>query len=307
MAQATVLVLILALIFCCLPRHSARRGGNVVVLGTVTLLVSAGSLGLIPTGGAATAVPGGLAARTGAAGPLYRRFCVRCHGADGRGERGDRVPDFTQPAWQRKRSDAQLAAAILEGKGSAMPAFGGRLSKAQARALAAHVRAFAARASGKSRTATDFDAQFRRLQKEYDDLRKQLDELTAAAGGSEKSARAVLGPRGHVRPAGPLFRQLCQRCHGASGEGVREKGDEEVPDFRLKEWHQQRSDAQLLASILKGTYGAMPAFHRKIDEAEARGLVAFVRGFVAVRPNAVRPAATASDRFPPESVAAGGR
>ena len=57
------------------------------------------------------------------------------------------------------------------------------------------------------------------------------------------------------------------------------KGGEDVPNFRLPRWHHKRTDAQLLSSILKGTEGSMPAFRRQISEMEARGLVAYVRGF----------------------------
>jgi mono/diheme cytochrome c family protein len=311
----TALVFILALIVCSRRRVSARVGAITLVLGTVAVGASAGSLGVIPAGGVATAAPGGPTAQTGAAGPLYRRLCLRCHGADGKGERGAGVPDFSQPAWHKRRGDARLAAAILEGKGSAMPAFAGRLSKAQARALVAHLRAFAPALSGSSGNSgnfvaaangADFDAQLRQLQREFEELRQQFRELTTGESGAEKPSTGAatrddtrpvsLSPR----PSGRLFRQLCQRCHGASGEGIRDKGDGDLPDFRRREWHRQHSDAELLASILKGTDGSMPAFGHRISEAEARGLVTHVRGFAVAGPQERRPAEDS-----PESAAAG--
>jgi hypothetical protein len=46
---------------------------------------------------------------------LYNRYCIRCHGVDGRGvwDIPD-VPDFTNAHWQATRSDGQLTRAILE-------------------------------------------------------------------------------------------------------------------------------------------------------------------------------------------------
>jgi mono/diheme cytochrome c family protein len=47
---------------------------------------------------------------------LYNRYCIRCHGLDGRGVWDiPKVPDFTDKGWQASRSDAQMVRAILEG------------------------------------------------------------------------------------------------------------------------------------------------------------------------------------------------
>jgi mono/diheme cytochrome c family protein/uncharacterized membrane protein len=91
-----------------------------------------------PSAPAATGTP--------AARELFRQRCVRCHGADGTGSRFRRrqpdIPDFTDPAWQARRSDAQLLAGILDGKGEEMPPWRGKISEEQARGLVAYVRAF---------------------------------------------------------------------------------------------------------------------------------------------------------------------
>jgi serine/threonine protein kinase/mono/diheme cytochrome c family protein len=58
-------------------------------------------------------------------GGLYNRYCIRCHGLDGRGVWD--IPkrrDFTDTRWQARRSDAQIVRAILEGRG---PPFHGPL------------------------------------------------------------------------------------------------------------------------------------------------------------------------------------
>src|SRR5262245_43410547 len=62
-----------------------------------------------------------------AARELYRQHCAKCHGEDGKGgparSSQPTIPDFTDTAWQARRSDAQLLAAILDGKGDEMPSF----------------------------------------------------------------------------------------------------------------------------------------------------------------------------------------
>ncbi len=60
---------------------------------------------------------------------LYNRYCVRCHGVDGRGvcDIPD-VPNFTEPRWQTSRPDPQIARIVIEGRGACMPAFRGTLT-----------------------------------------------------------------------------------------------------------------------------------------------------------------------------------
>jgi mono/diheme cytochrome c family protein len=74
---------------------------------------------------------------------LYNRYCIRCHGVDGRGvwDIPD-VPDFTNARWQAMRSDAQLARTVLEGRGAVMPPFRGTLSLEEAWAMARYLRTF---------------------------------------------------------------------------------------------------------------------------------------------------------------------
>ena len=53
----------------------------------------------------------------------------------------------------------------------------------------------------------------------------------------------------------------------------------EIPDFTNVSWQAQRTDAQLLESILDGKGEDMPPVRGKISEQQARGLVAFIRAF----------------------------
>ncbi len=74
---------------------------------------------------------------------LYNRYCIRCHGVDGRGvwDMPD-IPNFTNPRWQELRSDGQLARIILEGRGAVMPPFRGTLTLEEAWAMARYLRTF---------------------------------------------------------------------------------------------------------------------------------------------------------------------
>jgi hypothetical protein len=74
---------------------------------------------------------------------LYNRYCVRCHGVDGRGIWDiPNVPDFTNARWQACRSDGQLVRAILEGRGACMPPFRGTLTLEEGWAMARYLRTF---------------------------------------------------------------------------------------------------------------------------------------------------------------------
>jgi len=114
---------------------------------------------------------------------LFVSRCARCHDEDGTGQtfrrKMPRLPDFTSVSFHTKRSRAALVSAILDGRGTQMPSFADRISTIEARALAEHVRTFAGVGAGDASTDADpdFYVRFRELQKEFDELRKQLREL----------------------------------------------------------------------------------------------------------------------------------
>jgi mono/diheme cytochrome c family protein len=140
----------------------------------------------------------------------FHRLCAVCHGVNGRGDvaRGDlvNIPDFTRPAWQAQRSDAQMVASVLDGKAMAMPAFHEKLSRDQARELVALIRTFAPATEKPKGTAPDeFDDQFRRLREEFDALDKQRRTLNATptgAAGTPKSTPPTRAPAKNARHSG---------------------------------------------------------------------------------------------------------
>jgi len=74
---------------------------------------------------------------------VYEARCTRCHGADGAGQtRMAEIvepPDISDPAWQRRRSNARLSASVSNGRGQ-MPAFKKKLSRQEIAAVIAYVR-----------------------------------------------------------------------------------------------------------------------------------------------------------------------
>jgi hypothetical protein len=74
---------------------------------------------------------------------LYNRYCVRCHGVDGRGVWDiPGVPNFTNERWQETRSDKDIARIIIEGRGAVMPPFRGTMTLEEAHAMARYLRTF---------------------------------------------------------------------------------------------------------------------------------------------------------------------
>jgi mono/diheme cytochrome c family protein len=73
--------------------------------------------------------------------------CAGCHQADGKGNAAMKasmkdLPDFTNAAWQKKATDAEMIETIKNGH-KPMPAYKDKLSDDQIKALVAYVRKFA--------------------------------------------------------------------------------------------------------------------------------------------------------------------
>jgi mono/diheme cytochrome c family protein len=72
---------------------------------------------------------------------IFADKCADCHGPNGKGGGQMKTPDFTNPAVQAVLSDETVRKTILQGKpGTAMPAWGGKLSDSEVNAVTAFVK-----------------------------------------------------------------------------------------------------------------------------------------------------------------------
>jgi mono/diheme cytochrome c family protein len=135
---------------------------------------------------------------------LFQKYCTKCHESNGTGKAArdllPDIPDFTKSAWQKKRSDAQLQASILEGEKTGMPAFAGKVTKSQARDLVRHIRTFAPAAKKPRQeqqeqpTGDGFEERFRHLHQEMEELQRQFHELSERSAGKKGSKPSKLAP-----------------------------------------------------------------------------------------------------------------
>lgn len=121
---------------------------------------------------------------------LFQQRCSSCHAADGTGgvlrQRVPQLPDFTNPRWHKRHSEAELVASILDGKGDRMPAFRGKISPDQAEDLAALLRTFDPTYDPSAGTPAlgpeEFRKRFHQLERELEELKKKFREPPAPPG-----------------------------------------------------------------------------------------------------------------------------
>ena len=72
---------------------------------------------------------------------IFKKNCMMCHGADGKGFSALKTPNFTDPKWQSSTKDKEIREVVKNGKkGTAMPAFGGQLKDEEISAVVAYIR-----------------------------------------------------------------------------------------------------------------------------------------------------------------------
>ncbi len=93
----------------------------------------------------------------------------------------------------------------------------------------------------------------------------------ASAAGAESIATQGTGD------VGSLYNKKCAECHGKDGRSKSFKGKlTHARDLTDAEWQQRVSDERIYNSISQGK-GKMPAFGKKLSEAEINSLVTYVR------------------------------
>jgi mono/diheme cytochrome c family protein len=93
----------------------------------------------------------------------------------------------------------------------------------------------------------------------------------ASASGAESSATEG------TDDAGSLYNKKCAECHGKDGRAKSFRGKlSHARDLTDADWQQRVSDERIYNSISNGK-GKMPAFGKKLSEAEINSLAKYVR------------------------------
>jgi mono/diheme cytochrome c family protein len=246
---------------------------------------------------------------------IFRNLCMACHNVDGRGAivraiMTD-VPDFTSAVWHASKKEEELSQAILTG-GKFMPPMKDKLNLDDAKKMVRFIRGFEggkmvvsleggelpppvpipADQAVRAVDAWSLVGQTQSGQLLGTGLAPHLLGAAAAvarAGLSEPppelqrvdggSSSDEVGRR--VRAGAVIFRQWCIACHGPEGTGGPGRAAQltRIPDFTSRAWQSDRSDPELLVSILDGKGTQMPANRERVTEGQARNLVAYVRAF----------------------------
>jgi len=91
---------------------------------------------------------------------------------------------------------------------------------------------------------------------------------------------AVAADKEAMEMGGRLFQTYCMQCHGATGQGSRDKG---FPNLTDKDWQWGGEPAQIVETISNGRMGMMPPYGGNPDaiggEAGAKEVANYVRSF----------------------------
>ena len=144
---------------------------------------------------------------------LFNRYCIRCHGVDGRGvwDIPD-VPDFTNTAWQATRPDSYRTRVILQGRGAVMPAFRGTLTLEEACAMARYLHTFV---PGSQPSRPDL-SEGNTGNKSAGSQAARQDGPTATCGACSAIAAWHPGPFHSLT----IFRSVCDPAHYYPGKEV---------------------------------------------------------------------------------------
>ncbi len=237
---------------------------------------------------------------------VYGTYCFACHDTTGKGNRQIRpampeLPDFTSATWQKSRKDTDLAQSILLGKGKFMLPNADKLGTVDMKQMVALVRGFE---GGKQIVPVEepkaIGPQVPVLvetpvppSKNMDaDAQKKADALKGEQSALQRESEETAA---RIRMGASIFRQYCIVCHGTDGTGTAMRPAlPPIPDFRSPTFHAERSDAQLVVSILDGKGTLMPANRGRVTDVQAADLAAYVRAF-GPKAFAIKPHATDTD------------
>jgi mono/diheme cytochrome c family protein len=191
------------------------------------------------------------------------------------------IPNFTEPAWQKSRTNTQLMISILEGKNLQMPANRGPVTDEQAPDLVAYIRTFGPRIETVA-GSSDFETEFNKLSQQWEKLDGQIRDLSSAPAAAlstrpftqediDRGRELFMGQRPFA--AGGAS---CIACHAVDGSGPRE-GGRLGPDL-TKVYERVGGRADLTAQLLTPTSPAMCALYQQhaLEPDEASSLTAYL-------------------------------
>lgn len=232
---------------------------------------------------------------------VYGTYCFFCHNTTGRGipeirEAMPELPNFTDVAWQKSRTDSDLAQSILLGKGKFMKPMSDKLGSVDIKQIVALVRGFQ---GGKAivqeeapkplgPTVTPEPPPLTAIPDKDSKIEKPKGVETLTAPKDDTGER--------IRIGASIFQHYCIVCHGQDGKGTLMRPVlPPIPDFTNPAFHKEHSDGQLVVSILDGKGTFMPANRGRVTEEQAGYLMAFVRAFGGLKSIATKPQASDSD------------
>lgn len=243
----------------------AASGGGAAVGGASPDRVAA--VGAETAGTATAKVP--TAAGDGRGAAIYRAHCSTCHGDKGAGTSwaaGSLRPpprDFTAPGARAELTLQRMLSSVTHGRpGTAMMAFGSRLSADDIQAVVAYIRSEFMGSGTEAATMPSVPAPI---------------SVPAAA---DMSAAFAHGLRGDAGRGEAFYMQNCRVCHGERGDGRGPRAGFIQPpprDFLSGESRQGLNRPALFTAIANGKRGTvMPAWKTVLDEQQIADVAEFV-------------------------------
>ncbi len=225
----------------------------------IMLLTRAGSTQEPPASSTPPGPDGNPGAAIKAGKQVYQRFCVTCHGMDGKG--APDVPktlpvppsDLSDAEWTHGGSDEQILAVIRDGTDKGMETYKDRLNDQRLMQLVEYVKSL-----GAGGTAV---------------------ETTPAA---DVPANPVATSAESVKKGMQIYRRFCVKCHGVNG-----KGDTEMVEFLSTspsdltdgKWKYGDQDGNIFVIIRDGTPYDMESFKDRLGDEDMWHIVNYMRSF----------------------------
>ena len=187
---------------------------------------------------------------------VFVRYCVTCHGMNGKGETdmGDTLEappsDLTNGEWKYGGTDGEVMTLVRDGTELGMPSFKEQLNEQRLWQVVHYLRTIG------PEPGIDAPAE------------EELPENEA--GFSMQSAG--LGKR--------LYMRSCLKCHGGNGKGdteMREFLPTHPSDLTNEQWTYGDKDGEIFLVIKNGTEYDMPAFAEELSDERIWHIVNYLR------------------------------